>query len=102
MNLSYELVLLLILIIYVVCMMVIVWSARRTSCDEEYEDEYEVEDPTREELDALKFLLDIKKGSLQFKSGAVYHVTYDVDVRKHRWKRLGSYEELTSQVLSNG
>jgi len=58
--------------------------------------------PTKEELDELKSQLDIEKGSLQFKSGAVYHVTYDANVRKHRWKRLGSYEELTNQVLSNG
>jgi len=65
---------------------------RRTSCDDD--DELEVEDPTREELDALKTELSIKTGSLQFKSGSVYHVVYDSAVRKHKWKRLGSYEEL--------
>ena len=85
--------LMFITIIYVVCMLAIVQSARRTSCDEEYEDEYE-EDPTREELDELKAQLGIEKGSLQFKSGSVYHVVYDSAVRKHRWKRLGYYEEL--------
>jgi len=58
--------------------------------------------PTKEELDELKAQLGIEKGSLQFKSGSVYHVVYDSAVRKHRRKRLGSYEELTSQMLSNG
>jgi len=50
--------------------------------------------PTREELDALKTELSIETGSLQFKSGSVYHVVYDSTVRKHKWKRLGSYEKL--------
>lgn len=58
--------------------------------------------PTKQDLEALKSKLGIEKGSLQLKSGAVYHVTYDADVRKHRWKRLGSYEELADQALSNG
>ena len=58
--------------------------------------------PTKGELDALKSRLGIEKGSLQLKSGAIYHITYDTGVRKHRWKRLGSYEELRNQVLSNG
>lgn len=55
--------------------------------------------PTKEELDELKIQLGIDKGSLQFKSGSVYHVTYDANVRKHRWKRLGAYEELREFAL---
>jgi len=55
--------------------------------------------PTKEDLNALKRELGIKTGSIQHKNGSIYHVVYDSTVRKHRWKRLGYYKELSSNVF---
>ena len=57
--------------------------------------------PSREELEALKRVLGLEKGSLQYKrkGDAVYLVTYDPETKGHKWKKLGSWSELKAAYL---
>ena len=57
--------------------------------------------PSREDLEALKKALGLEKGSLQYKrkGDAVYHVTYDRESKRHKWKKLGSWKELKAIYL---
>ena len=54
--------------------------------------------PTREELQRLKDVLGIKKGSLQYKQrgAGVYCVVYSRG--KHCWERLGGWKELKQKL----
>ena len=57
-----------------------------------------VDPPTREQLQALKEALGLKKGSLQYKKRGegVYHVRYIE--RKYRWIRIGLWTELREKL----
>ena len=54
--------------------------------------------PTREQLQALKEVLGLKQGSLQFKKrgAGVYRVLYDEG--KYRWHHLGSWIQLKEKL----
>lgn len=57
-----------------------------------------VDPPTREELQQLKEMLGIEKGSLQYKrrGAGIYLVTYERG--KHVWKYLGSWIRLKEKL----
>lgn len=54
--------------------------------------------PTREQLQALKEVLGLKRGSLQYKKrgAGVYLVTYEHG--KYRWHHLGSWIQLKEKL----
>lgn len=64
-----------------------------------------VDPPTREQLQALKEVLGLENGSLQFKSrgAGVYLVTYEDG--KHVWRHIGLWiqlrEKLGEKISSN-
>ena len=57
-----------------------------------------VDPPTREELQRLKEVLGIEKGSLQYKKRGqgIYHVLYNEG--KYRWAHLGSWIRLKEKL----
>jgi len=70
----------------------IVWrQAQRVRQYEPQEDE-----PTKEELEQLREVLKIEKGSLSYKSGSVYNIVYQN--KKHVWNCLGSWLVLKEQL----
>jgi hypothetical protein len=54
--------------------------------------------PSRTELDVLKRILQLPRGSMCFKHGSVYLV--ESMQGKHVWTRLGSWEELKAKIPS--
>ena len=54
--------------------------------------------PTKEQLQAMKEILGLDRGSLQYKKRGrgLYHVVYDGG--RHHWKHLGSWKELKDKL----
>ena len=57
-----------------------------------------LEKPSKQQLAKLKTALGLTAGSLQYKKGSVYLVTYDASSKKHIWKRLGPWLELKRKL----
>jgi len=55
--------------------------------------------PSKEQLRRLREILEIKKGSLQYKKRGcgVYHVKYGND-GKYRWTYIGSWTDLKEKI----
>jgi len=68
--------------------------------DSEQPIEKDVSIPSKEDLEALKTALKIKKGFLHYKEygDKVYHVFYVPELKRQTWKALGTWTELKAHL----
>jgi hypothetical protein len=60
-----------------------------------------IENPSKDNLAKLKEALNLAHGFLKYKVSGdkVYHVVYDPELKRQKWKIIGTWTELKEQLL---